>query len=377
MKEFRKFCAIPLLLSLWTSCIAAASLRAAIDSGVPVPRRLADEKKQKLLARLNSMADSEDVKEFKAKASEIIYEAKNSTECQETNADKPMRVCIYAGSSEEDLTVEFISPAETSTLQLVKLDLDSQEIELEEYLRSFGAQFKAQAVEPADKLAVVAKTIKDFNDEVDGIAIATSGDLQKDNKAHVKVGDYQPEEGFDLQWEAAKSSLTFRTNYFENELTLTMSDRTAIATEVKKVTEDVVRHLERTRRFSLEANAEDHNAEKTLTCLDLLSNQVLKPLLDKIKVAVAKAPANSGKGDSLSLTLTFNSQNVKLSCSPVSQDGFDLQVVRVELDQNFMGIVQPFFRTSLYDLRPIAESFFEDVGTQMVQLFGAPKTQLA
>jgi hypothetical protein len=375
MKEFRKFCAIPLLLSLWTSCIAAASLRAAIDSGVPVPRRLADEKKQKLLARLNSMADSEDVKEFKAKASEIIYEAENPGQCQETNADKPMRVCIYAGSSEEDLTVEFISPAETSTLQLVKLDLDSQEIELEEYLRSFGAQFKAQAVEPADKLAVVAKTIKDFNDEVDGIEIATSGDLQKNNKAHVKVGDYQPEEGFDLQWEADKSSLTFRTNYFENELTLTMSDRTAIATEVKKVTEDVVRHLERTRRFSLEANAEDHNAEKTLTCLDLLSNQVLKPLLDKIKLAMA--PANSGKEDSPSITLTFNSQNVKLSCSPVSQDGFDLLVVRVELGQNFMGIVQPFFRTSLYDLRPIAESFFEDVGTQMVQLFGAPKTQLA
>ena len=375
MKEFRKFCAIPLLLSLWTSCIAAASLRAAIDSGVPVPRRLADEKKHKLLARLNSMADSEDVKEFKAKASEIIYEAENPGQCQETNTDNPMRVCIYAGSSEEDLTVEFISPAETSTLQLVKLDLDSQEIELEEYLRSFGAQFKAQAVEPADKLAVVAKTINDFNGKVDGIAIATSGDLKEDNKAHVKVGDYQPEEGFDLQWEADKSSLTFRTNYFENELTFTMSDRTAIATEVKKVTEDVVRHLERTRRFSLEANAEDHNAEKTLTCLDLLSDKVLKPLLDKIKVA--KAPANSGQQDSPSITLTFNSQNVKLSCSPVSQDGFDLLVVRVELGQNFMGIVQPFFRTSLYDLRPIAESFFEDVGTQMVQLFGAPKTQLA
>ena len=375
MKEFRKFCAIPLLLSLWTSCIAAASLRAAIDSGVPVPRRLADGKKQKLLARLNSIEKSDDVKEFKAKASEIIYEAENSAECQETNKEKPMRVCIYAGSSEEDLTVEFISPAETSTLQLVKLDLDSQEIELEEYLRSFGAQFKAQAVEPADKLAVVAKTINDFNGKVDGIAIATSGDLKEDNKAHVKVGDYQPEEGFDLQWEAAKSSLTFRTNYFENELTLTMSDRTAIATEVKKVTEDVVRHLERTRRFSLEANAEDHNAEKTLTCLDLLSDKVLKPLLDKIEVE--KFPTNSGQQDSPSITLTLNSQNVKLSCSPVSQDGFDLLVVRVELGQNFMGIVQPFFRTSLYDLRPIAESFFEDVGTQMVQLFGAPKTQLA
>ena len=315
------------------------------------------------------------MKEFKAKASEIIYEAENPGQCQETNTDNPMRVCIYAGSSEEDLTVEFISPAETSTLQLVKLDLDSQEIDLEEYLRSFGAQFKAQAVEPADKLAVVAETIKDFNGKVDGIAIATSGDLKEDNKAHVKVGDYQPEEGFDLQWEAAKSSLTFRTNYFENELTLTMSDRTAIATEVKKVTEDVVRHLERTRRFSLEANAEDHNAEKTLTCLDLLSDKVLKPLLDKIEVE--KFPTNSGQQDSPSITLTLNSQNVKLSCSPVSQDGFDLLVVRVELGQNFMGIVQPFFRTSLYDLRPIAESFFEDVGTQMVQLFGAPKTQLA
>ena len=375
MKEPRKFCAITLLLSVWAGCAATTSLRTALDSGLPVARRLDDEDAQALIARVENLKGAQ-FDEFKKIAKDIVYQVESSDECAAQHADKPMRVCVSKAPGL--VKVVFTSPSETSTLDLTNLGLDSTEIELEEYLESFAKQFGEQAVTPQQKLEAVNKALKDLGKQVGGLAISLSGALEEGKPLHVTVGQYQPADGFDVEWDGKSESLAFRTNYFENVLTLTMSDRAVIAAEVKKVSEDVVRHLERTKRFSLEAAVEDHNAEKTLSCGDLLSLDDGKTLFKALVAKTnAKPAADKGDGSKQVVKLTLNGQAVAISCSPVTQDDFELLVVRVDLGKNFLGVVQPFFSKSLYDLRPVAESFFEDVGTQMVQLFGTPKSSQA
>jgi hypothetical protein len=384
MKEHRKFCAFTLLLLLWAGCAAEISLSAALEAGTSPDRFLEGENEVKIIEDAFRKLEGPKYTALKSMIVNDKLIKEGNKDCLGSNNNpKPMGICV--NKETDKVTVEFIAPNENSTLTLDNLNLDAAEIELERYIVSFADLLLQQAITPEQKLEVINDALEESLKNNNVKVTVKKAEVSKGDKLmHVKVGEYTPEEGFDVVWDSATSSLSFKTNYFENVLTMTMTDKEVIAAEVKKAFEDVVRHVERTRRFSMETSNDEHSAEKVLTCATLLSvddkTSLFNGLLGKVKPgskAIKDVVTESDKLDNEagSVIATMGKEKVTISCKKANEDSFALFVLTVNLGANFQPIEQPFFATSLYDLRPVAESFFEDVGTQMVQLFSAQDTK--
>jgi hypothetical protein len=353
----KTFSLITLLTLAFSSCSIEISVTKALDAGND-PRFLKDireiiiDKFKKLDLKLG--------KKLEEVPDTFIVDDKK---CKENNTLPPIRICLLVDDTSKTTTIYFISPTEMSELSLTGVTLESEEINLEAYLKNFADHVMGQAINSEEKFKAIEDAVKQVKGE---------WDVKSEGKTiHININKSVTDEELELIW-ADPDTLTFKTNYFENILTLSMTEIEVIKKETIKVLENVVSHMKRTKKFVVSENQTDHQAEKILTCENLLSDKKPSPigvLKDKLKIqSLTYIPTDTFS----EATFNYKGKNVSITCKLIDNGDFKIIILSVKLGGSFQDIEQPFFESSLYDLKPVAESFYEDTADLIQKLYGTP-----
>jgi hypothetical protein len=367
----KTFSLITLLTLAFSSCAIEISVTKALDAGND-PRFLLDSK-EIIIKKFEELALKPDQKLQKA-LSDIKVGDKD---CKE-NKSPAIRICMLVDDTNKSTTIYFISPTEMSELSLTGVTLESEEINLKAYLKNFADHVMGQAINSEEKFKAIEAAVKEYNNEwVESI------DNPK-NTIRMNINKSATDEEFELIW-ADPDTLTFKTNYFENILTLSMTEIEVIKKETIKVLENVVSHMKRSKKFVVSENQTDHQAEKILTCEKLLSEKPspIDVLTDKLKIgSLTIKPKDTGSGSKntgsesedsyFETNFNYKEKVISITCKKINNSDFKIIVLSVKLGGSFQDIEQPFFESSLYDLKPVAESFFEDTADLIQKLYGTP-----
>lgn len=348
MKSAKWFMMITLFGALLGPIEALTLVKQVLDRGVQ-ERNLSDKQDNAVQQIKTTLADS----------SVMVDGVDNADACVGNNN----RICVWEDS--EKLTIEFRNPAETSTLVLDNIDLGDKEVNLSKYIQAYKTLLNESTKDNVEKKRIVMDKVEEI--------LKTKGltEISKpsDNVTRFAIPKPSNQSPIDVDWN--EDTLTFRTNFFQNSVTLAMSNKIQLEEEAQKIANEVYDHYTRMIEFALsesQANQSAGSAGSDLTCSKVVADTVLSALL--IKLPKAKQQTSGDTDDSKTVTITYMDKKIELSCA-TAQEGNELKllILTVKLIEPFKPIVQPFFKQSLYNLIPVVQSFFEDIANLALRTY--------
>lgn len=401
MKSFKIFWLLCVGYSAMVLREVQSSKNMALDTGVS-PRSLQEDIEflDAILKKTQkNMKDSAAVNDIK-----IVPDLAKCLEADKKENNSNPIICV--GEDNTRKRVIFYSASEMSEVNLTGFTLKSEEITFENYFESFLRHLSSQALSPEMKLKTIKNALKKplsvqsifkiENANIDESPETVSFDLKITGP---EISEVQPTKAslesippnvIRCHWDAQNGLLNLVTQYFENSITVTMTDKNEIETEVKAALGEILSQYERVKRFMYDEptpkNKEHPEHIKRLDCdklLNVSSEQVipLKILEEALKISIKK-PSEAEQLVS-KVDFEYQGKNFEIGCQQVGdENGFLILNAKIghgasipedqkaESQENQGEIKQVFAQQSLYDLMPIVEAFYAEIAWMIKQIYG-------
>lgn len=301
------------------------------------------------------------------------------------NGDRTAYIKISTTNKEgKEHTINFDNRLEKALLQLSNIDLSNESSDdylsiKEKYVTAFVKSSEAiidndktlesTIYEIAADLAIPNLTynpeLNEFK-ESSASAVSNSPDSAQDNSKNqvVLVVEFKDKPNFEV---------ILHSNYFSSSFFVNIRTRAYLESELKKLVNEAYKHAKRMIRFNTS------NQESITHNIDCKS---VKTALLKINEGFNLVTDNDPAGDGKSVTYTVGDGHSLgydcldgdfVSVSAWYQRKKDNAESEASAKKEFL---QGFMKSSLYDLTPVIESFFDDIFLHAIRAFGIPEPVL-
>lgn len=293
-------------------------------------------------------------------------------QCPDMNSvGKRLIVCYQSvNPAENSLELRLISPASSFDLSFSNIDLDdtASDIQVEPYLKEYEESLEQLVLSVEERKTQIKSSIDAGLKKLEAEAESgVSGSSVNDNSLTYTYNNKQYTINYDIKGDA----LEFMSDFSKQTIDLNIPFKKIMAFEVAKMTREVVDSNNLMNRFALSDTSADTQggSQKNIDCAILMGDENLKK-----RLSVRLADNQLTLEGSNPLTIAANSQTISIKCEDRPQGEFKLSVITADfkgVSGNIPDVVQPFLGKSLYDLRPVAESFFNEMATFAIRLLSS------
>ena len=289
---------------------------------------------------------------------------------------------ITSSEDQKETNIEFENQLEKAVLQLNNINLTNKESDdyvsiRDNYVRAFLESSDKIIEDDKDLESTILEILESLN--VEGLAF---------NKALKEFTEVMPEtpdtEDAETHNDANKNKqivlvyeikhktkeVQLHSNYFTSSFIVNIRTREYLEAELNKLVRDAYKHAKRMVRFNT-SNQESitHNLE----CSDVKEAF----LAVNAEFGLVKNTEETPNGDSTDFNVE-GGHTIGYKCGGVDFIEVEVQYQRGSESEEGASpepkkFIQGFMKSSLYDLRPVLESFFDDIFLHAARAFGIPE----
>lgn len=303
------------------------------------------------------------------------------------DGSKTAFIKVSTEDEEKQVTVEFQNSLEKALLQLNNIDLSNDSSDdfinvRDKYVLEF-AQSSSRIINSDDELE---QSVYEISNELQFDGLQYNNELktftEKDQGGIDNAGDdaASPADSSKrtdilvLRFEIKKDSkfeVILHSNYFSSSIFVNIRTKEYMHTELQKLIADAYKHAKRMVRFN---TSNKDSISHTLECSNVLA--ALKEVDTEFKVLQEEGKVAEDPNTTTYTTVGGHSLQVK--CIDSSDFiGVEAQYQRKAADGAEAPLpkvfVQGFMKSSLYDLVPVVQSFFDDMLLHAIRAFGLPE----
>lgn len=277
--------------------------------------------------------------------------------------DKAKQLQICVGTYDEasnTISLEFRSPNNRFELEFSNIDINdaTSDIQIDSYVKEYIDSLKDLVLDEASRKAAIEEGIKAGATDLAIADIAVAAD---------KITYTYKNRANAISYKITGDLLEFTTDFFQDSIDLNIPLKKFIVFEVKKLIKEIADHLYQMQRFALSDGESAAQSIKQISCEKIFADaDMTTPLTERMT-----KNGLTGKVEGQTFVVEKDGKSVKVTCGMVQISDFNL----VELKADFSAvspqitpISQVFLEKSLYNLMPVINSFFNDLGTFSIRV---------
>lgn len=274
---------------------------------------------------------------------------------------KQLQICVVSyDEASNTISLEFRSPNNRFELEFSNIDINdpASDIQIDSYVKEYIESLKDLVLDETGRKAAIEEGIKAGATELAIADMAVTAD---------KLTYTYKNRPNTVSYKITGDLLEFTTDFFQDSIDLNIPLKKFIVFEVKKLIKEIADHLYQMQRFALSDGESAAQSIKQISCEKIFADaDMTTPLTERLtKNGLA------GKVEGQTFLIEKESKSVKVTCVLVQVSDFNL----VELKADFSAvspqinpISQVFLEKSLYNLMPVINSFFNDLGTFSIRV---------
>lgn len=292
---------------------------------------------------------------------EIVYNENECGKYDPKDVKKRVEICISKHSeSDNSISLEFRNPNNRFELSFSNIDINSlsSDIKLDPYVEEFVKSLEELVFDANEKKDSIKKAIQKGAEDAKATVVSLD-----DSKLVFK---YEEKENT-INYSITGDMLEFSTDFFQDSIDLNIPLKKFIEFETKKLVADVIEHLHLMKQFALSDGETAAQSIKTINCKSIMENNVimngLKTRLDKDKITVSQSDTT--------VTIGKDGKDVKVTCEEKQVGDFSLIEIKADftvVSSQINPVTQTFLSKSLYNLLPVIQSFFNDLGVFVTRI---------
>ena len=371
----KRFVGILLLSIYWTGSSALLLDRGSVETPKSEERSL--ESEQNYMQIVKDMI--EDVS-----SNNLVEEDAGSSKTLYLDNSKKAFIKVTTPQDNKEVTLSFENELEKALLQLNNIDLSNKESD--DYLNIKNKYVKAfvdGSKEIIESDEALESTIYDISKSMKVEGLVFNEQLKE--FAEESVGEANPEDDQDVQKNGASKKrivlvyeiktgtnyeVILHSTYFSSSFFVNIKTRAYLEKELYKLVTDAYKHAKRMVRFN---TSNQDSISHTIDC------ESVKAALTAVNEEFKLITDTEGSVSDNTVTYAVkDGHSISYTCNEGDFISVDVQYQRQSADGQSEApepkvFLQGFMKSSLYDLKPVIESFFDDIFLHAARAFGFPE----